>query len=185
MNSIFNDARIFVSGATGSWGQTLISMLLKNYDVKEIVCFSRGEIQQVLMKRKFNNSKLKFVIGDVRDVEAVRAATKNVDIIFHLSALKHVPICEEMPREAIKTNIDGTNNIINAAIENKVKKVIDVSSDKAVEAVNLYGMTKAVGEKLIIHPESISSILDTLNCDKICFVFALKAATCVAFIIGI
>jgi FlaA1/EpsC-like NDP-sugar epimerase len=108
------------------------------------------------MKRKFNNPKLKFVIGDVRDLDAVKSATRGVDYVFHLAALKHVPVCEELPLEAIKTNITGTSNIINAAIENRVKKVIDVSSDKAVEAVNLYGMTKAVGEKLIIQANDIS-----------------------------
>lgn len=156
MNSIFNDSRIFVSGATGSWGQTLITQLLNNYNVREIICFSRGEIQQVVMKRKFNNPKLKFVIGDVRDLDAVKSAMRDVDYVFHLAALKHVPVCEELPLEAIKTNINGTSNIIAAAIENRVKKVIDVSSDKAVEAVNLYGMTKAVGEKLIIQANDIS-----------------------------
>lgn len=156
MNSIFNDARIFVSGATGSWGQTLITKILQNYNVREIVCFSRSEIQQVNMKRKFNNSKLRFIIGDVRDYEAVEMATRDIDYIFHLAALKHVPICEELPLEAIKTNITGTENIIKAAIVNKVKKVIDVSSDKAVEAINLYGMTKAVGEKLIIQANNLS-----------------------------
>lgn len=156
MNSIFNDSRIFVSGATGSWGQTLITQLLNNYNVREIICFSRGEIQQVVMKRKFNNPKLKFVIGDVRDLDAAKAAMRDVDYVFHLAALKHVPVCEELPLEAIKTNITGTSNIITAAIENRVKKVIDVSSDKAVEAVNLYGMTKAVGEKLIIQANDIS-----------------------------
>jgi FlaA1/EpsC-like NDP-sugar epimerase len=156
MNSIFDGSRIFVSGATGSWGQTLISKLLSDYNVREIVCYSRGEIRQVEMKRKFNNSKLKFVIGDVRDQAALIRATVGADYIFHLAALKHVPICEDQPNEAIKTNIDGTNNIIAAAIENRVKKVVDVSSDKAVEAVNLYGMTKAVGEKLIIQANALS-----------------------------
>jgi UDP-N-acetylglucosamine 4,6-dehydratase/5-epimerase len=153
---MFNGSKIFVSGATGSWGQTLISMLLKKYNVKEIVCFSRGELQQVLMKRKFNNPKLKFVIGDIRDLESVKFATKGADYIFHLAALKHVPVCEENVQETIKTNIDGTNNIVKAAIENRVKKVIDVSSDKAVEPINLYGMTKAVGEKIIIQANDMS-----------------------------
>jgi FlaA1/EpsC-like NDP-sugar epimerase len=153
---MFTGTRIFVSGATGSWGQTLITMLLKNYNVEEIVCFSRGELQQVLMKRKFNNSKLKFVIGDIRDYDAVRFATKNIDYIFHLAALKHVPVCEENVQETIKTNINGTTNIVNAAIENRVKKVIDVSSDKAVEPINLYGMTKSVGEKIIVQANDLS-----------------------------
>ena len=140
---MFNKSKIFVSGATGSWGQTLVTLLLDRYDVEQIICFSRGELQQVLMKRKFNNPKLKFVIGDVRDAEAVKFATKGVDYIFHLAALKHVPVCEENVQETIKTNINGTTSIVNAAIENRVKKVIDVSSDKAVEPINLYGMTKS------------------------------------------
>ena len=134
---MFNGKRIFVSGATGSWGQTLIRMLLANYNPTEIICFSRGELQQVLMQRKFCNPRLKFVIGDVRDYDAVRFATKGVDVIFHLAALKHVPICEDHPQEAIKTNITGTTNIVNAAVENHVGKVIDVSTDKAVEPLNL------------------------------------------------
>jgi len=153
---MFNDARILITGGTGSWGQTLTRMLLENYTVKEIVVFSRGELQQVLMQRKFNNKRIKYVIGDVRDYESVRFATKNIDYIFHMAALKHVPVCEEHPQEAIKTNITGTSNIVNAAIENKVKKVIDVSTDKAVEPVNLYGMTKSVGEKLIIQANDLS-----------------------------
>ena len=153
---MFNGTRIFVSGATGSWGQTLITMLLKKYNVKEIICFSRGELQQVLMKRRFNDPRLKFVIGDVRDYDAVKLATRNVDYIFHLAALKHVPVCEENVQETIKTNIDGTTNIVNAAIENRVRKVIDVSSDKAVEPINLYGMTKAVGEKIIVQANDLT-----------------------------
>jgi FlaA1/EpsC-like NDP-sugar epimerase len=153
---MFNGTRIFVSGATGSWGQTLITMLLKKYNVKEIICFSRGELQQVLMKRRFNDPRLKFVIGDVRDYDAVRIATRNVDYIFHLAALKHVPVCEENVQETIKTNIEGTTNIVNAAIENRVRKVIDVSSDKAVEPINLYGMTKAVGEKIIVQANDLT-----------------------------
>lgn len=157
MKTIFDGSKIFISGATGSWGQTLVSQLLNTYDVKQIICFSRNENQQVIMKRKFNNNKLKFVLGDIRDSEALIRATVDVDYIFHLAAIKHVPICEDQPDEAIKTNIYGTQNIINAAIVNGVKKVIDVSSDKAVEPVNLYGMTKAVGEKLIIQANELSS----------------------------
>jgi FlaA1/EpsC-like NDP-sugar epimerase len=153
---MFNGSRILITGATGSWGQTLVSQLLSKYDVEEIVCFSRGELQQVLMKRKFNNSKLKFVIGDVRDYESLKSATKNIDYIFHLAALKHVPICEENVQETIKTNINGTTNVVNCAIENRVKKVIDVSSDKAVEPINLYGLSKAVGEKITVQANNIS-----------------------------
>jgi UDP-N-acetylglucosamine 4,6-dehydratase len=154
---MFNGSKIFVSGATGSWGQMLISSLLTRYpNIKEIVSFSRGELQQVLMKRKFYTNKIKFVIGDVRDAVAVENATRDVDYIFHLAALKHVPVCEENVQETIKTNINGTTNIVQAAIKNRVKKVIDVSSDKAVEPINLYGMTKAVGEKIIIQANNLS-----------------------------
>lgn len=148
-------SKILVTGGTGSWGQTLISLLLKRYDVREIVCFSRNENQQVLMKRQ-HGSKVKFVLGDVRDSDAILNATAGADFIFHLAALKHVPLCEEMPHETIKTNINGTQNVINAALKNKVSKVIYVSSDKAVEPINVYGMTKAVGEKLIIQANCLS-----------------------------
>jgi FlaA1/EpsC-like NDP-sugar epimerase len=155
-DSIFDNARILITGGTGSWGQTLTRLMLDKHNPKEIIIFSRGELQQVLMQRKFKNLKIKYIIGDVRDYEAVKFASKNVDYIFHMAALKHVPICEEHPQEAIKTNITGTSNIVNAAIENRVKKVIDVSTDKAVEPLNLYGMTKAVGEKLIIQANDLS-----------------------------
>lgn len=154
---MFDNKTIFISGATGSWGQTLTRLLLQNYNPRQIICFSRGELQQVLMQRRFQDPRLKFVVGDVRDYDSVKFAMRGVDYVFHLAALKHVPICEDHPQEAIKTNITGTSNIVNAAIENSVIKVIDVSTDKAVEPVNLYGMTKAVGEKLILQANSLSS----------------------------
>lgn len=154
--SILNNSKILITGGSGSWGQTLTKILLQKYNVKEIICFSRGELAQVTMQRNFRDDRIKYVIGDVRDYEAVKFATKNVDYIFHMAALKHVPICEDHPQEAIKTNIHGTTNIVNAAIENNVKKVIDVSTDKAVDPLNLYGMTKAVGEKIIIQGNELS-----------------------------
>jgi len=158
MNSIFNNSKILITGGTGSWGQTLTRILLEKYNPTEIIIFSRGEFQQVLMQRKFQNPKIKYIIGDVRDYEAVKFATVGVDYIFHMAALKHVPICEDHPQEAIKTNITGTTNIVNASIFNGVKKVIDVSTDKAVEPINLYGMTKSVGEKIIIQANDLSKI---------------------------
>jgi len=153
---MFDNSSIFISGATGSWGQTLVGQLLAKYSPREIICFSRGELQQVLMKRRFSDPRLKFIIGDIRDYQAVLRATRGADYIFHLAALKHVPVCEENVQETINTNINGTTNIVNAAIYNRVKKVIDVSSDKAVEPVNLYGMTKAVGEKIIIQANDLT-----------------------------
>lgn len=153
---MFNDSTILITGGTGSWGNVLTIKLLEKYKPKKIIIFSRGELQQVLMQRRFNNPIVQFIVGDVRDYEALKQATVGVDYIFHLAALKHVPICEDHPQEAIKTNINGTTNIVNAAILNKVKKVIDVSTDKAVDPVNLYGMTKAVGEKVILQANNIS-----------------------------
>jgi len=154
---MFNNSTVLITGGTGSWGQTLTTKLIELYSPKKIIIFSRGELQQVLMQRKFNNPIIQYIIGDVRDYEAIKFATLGVDYVFHLAALKHVPICENQPQEAIKTNITGTTNVINAAILNKVKKVIDVSTDKAVDPINLYGMTKAVGEKAIIQANDLSS----------------------------
>ena len=148
--SIFKNQVILITGGTGSWGNELTRQLLEK-DPKKIIIYSRSELNQVNMSRKFNNSKIKFIIGDIRDYNQVNKSFKGVDYIFHLAALKHVPICEEQPDEAIKTNIIGTQNVIEAAKQNKVKKVIDVSTDKAVDPFNFYGMTKAIGERLIIN----------------------------------
>ncbi|ALC82141.1 MULTISPECIES: polysaccharide biosynthesis protein [Bacillus] len=148
---MFPNKTILVTGGTGSWGQELVNQLLYN-GPKEIRIFSRNETSQVTMKQKFNNNpKLKFVIGDVRDKEAVIEVCEGVDYIFHLAALKHVPVCESQPLEALKTNVIGTQNIIEAAIVNEVEKVINISTDKAANPSNFYGITKAMGEKLIIN----------------------------------
>lgn len=152
---MYKDKTILITGGTGSWGHVLTKRLLSE-GVKEIRILSRNELSQVNMERLFNNDKLRFVIGDVRDLHAVDYAMRGVDYVFHLAALKHVPVCEMQPKEAILTNITGTENIIRAAIDNNVKKVIDVSTDKAVSPHNLYGMTKAVGEKLIINANTLT-----------------------------
>jgi len=152
---MFKNKTVLITGGTGSWGNELVSQLLA-CGPKEIRILSRGEFQQVMMERRFRNKKIKFIIGDVRDRDALDYSCRGADYVFHLAALKHVPVCEEQPQEAIKTNIIGTTNLINAAIANKVKKVIDVSTDKAVDPLNLYGMTKAVAEKLVIQANKIS-----------------------------
>lgn len=146
---MFENKIVFITGGTGSWGYHLTKRLLKE-NAKEIRIYSRNEASQVSMKRKFHNNCLKFIIGDVRDEENLRKAMQGSNYVFHLAALKHVPICEYQPEEAIATNIIGTTNVINAAIENKVEKVIAVSSDKAVSPCNVYGMTKAIEEKLML-----------------------------------
>lgn len=154
---MFKNKTILVTGGTGSWGHELVSQLLEKYDVKEIRIYSRGEHKQVDMKREFkNNPKLKFIIGDVRDKNVLSFAMRGVDYVFHLAALKHVPICEDNGWEAVLTNIYGTQNLIECSIERGVKKVVDASTDKAVEPFNLYGVTKACGEKLMINANKLS-----------------------------
>ena len=143
--------RVLIFGGTGSWGTELVKQLLLDAHVIEITIFSRGEFAQVMMARKFSNTKVKFIIGDVRDSNAVNEVCKNKDVVYLLSALKHVPICENQPEEAIKTNITGVINVIEASINNGVHQVIDVSTDKACIPNTLYGATKAIGEKLVLN----------------------------------
>jgi FlaA1/EpsC-like NDP-sugar epimerase len=147
---MFEGRVILITGGTGSWGTELTRMLLAK-GPREIRIFSRNEFAQVQMQRAFDNHPaLKFLIGDVRDYKAVLDACAGVDVVFHLAALKHVPICEFQPAEAMKTNILGTENVIRACITHGVQKMIDVSTDKAVEPINVYGMTKAMAERITI-----------------------------------
>jgi FlaA1/EpsC-like NDP-sugar epimerase len=152
---LFNK-KILITGGTGSWGNELVKQLLPK-NPREIIILSRNEASQVAMQRQFEyNKKLTFMIGDIRDKDSLMKACEDVDYIYHLAALKHVPICELQPYEAMKSNIVGTQNVIESAIHHKVKKVIYISTDKAANPSNLYGMTKAVGEKLIIHANLLS-----------------------------
>lgn len=158
---MFKDSVVLVTGGTGSWGNELISQLLEDHSPKEIRVYSRGEHKQVEMRANFKNDKrLKFIIGDIRDKNILNLAMKNADYVFHLAALKHVPVCEENTWEAVLTNIYGTQNVIEAAIDNNIKKVIDISTDKAVDPFNHYGVTKACSEKMIINA-SFNYITDT------------------------
>lgn len=148
---MLNNKIIFISGGTGSWGTELTKQILERFNPREIRIFSRNELNQWSMRRKFeNNPKIKFIIGDIRDKDHLKISLNNVDFVFHLAALKHVPVCEENPNEAVLTNIVGTQNLINATLENNVEAFVDVSTDKAVDPLNLYGITKACGEKLVI-----------------------------------
>ena len=149
--------KYLVTGITGSWGQCLTQRLLEDSNTELIIGLSRGEYQQVMMNRQFNDDRLRMVIGDVRDYEAVYNASKGVDCIVHLSALKHLPIAEKQPREAILTNILGVENVINASIVNKVKTVVDISTDKACWPNGVYGATKLIGERLIRNANLLSS----------------------------
>jgi FlaA1/EpsC-like NDP-sugar epimerase len=151
-----NNKKIFITGGTGSWGQELVSQLLTKYNVQSIIVYSRNENAQVLMKRKFNDPKIKYIIGDVRNYNSLLRACSGSDVIFHLAALKHVPIGEEMPDEFISTNVLGTQNVRDAALANQVKKVILISTDKACSPINLYGYTKSLAEKIIIQANCLS-----------------------------
>jgi len=146
---MFKDKILLITGGTGSFGNAVLRRFLDT-DIKEIRIFSRDELKQDDMRKKYNNSKLKFYLGDVRDIGSVEDAVKNVDFIFHAAALKQVPVCEFYPMQAVKTNIVGTENVLKAAIKEKVKKVIVLSTDKAVYPINAMGMSKAMMERVAI-----------------------------------
>ena len=149
-----------ITGGTGSFGQECTKILLK-HNVKKVIIFSRDELKQFEMHNKFNSKKLRFFLGDVRDLERLELATKQVDIIIHAAALKQVPAAEYNPMECIKTNIYGAENVINASIKNKVKKIIALSTDKAANPVNLYGATKLCSDKLFINANNLTGSEDT------------------------
>jgi UDP-N-acetylglucosamine 4,6-dehydratase len=151
----WNDKIILLTGGTGSFGQKFTEIMLKKYNPKAIRIFSRDELKQYEMEKKFNgNKKLRFFIGDVRDKDRVERAMDGANIVVHAAALKHVPLCEYNPFEAVKTNILGAQNIIEAAIDHNIKKVLALSTDKAVNPVNLYGSTKMCMEKIFVYANS-------------------------------
>jgi len=147
--SILTDSVILVTGGTGSLGTEFTKQVLKK-NPKSIRIYSRGEYLQSEMQRIFNDNRLRFLIGDVRDKERLSRAMNGVDFVVHTAALKRVEVCEYNPMEAHKTNVDGSENVVNCAIDNKVKKVLAISSDKAVHPINVYGVTKQHMEKIIL-----------------------------------
>ncbi|MGO3801509.1 MAG: polysaccharide biosynthesis protein [Fusobacterium sp.] len=146
---MFKDKVLLITGGTGSFGNAVLRRFLKT-DIGEIRIFSRDEKKQDDMRKKYNNSKLKFYIGDVRDVNSIEDAMRGVDFVFHAAALKQVPSCEFYPIQAVKTNVLGTENVLNAAIHAKVKRVVCLSTDKAAYPINAMGMSKAMMEKVIV-----------------------------------
>jgi UDP-N-acetylglucosamine 4,6-dehydratase/5-epimerase len=160
---MFKDKVLLITGGTGSFGNAVMDRFL-NTDVKEIRIFSRDEKKQDDMRRQYNNDKLKFYLGDVRDISSVKNAMFGVDYIFHAAALKQVPSCEFFPLEAVKTNVLGTENVLNAAIEFGVKKVICLSTDKAAYPINAMGISKAMMEKVFIAKAKTVSPDNTLIC---------------------
>jgi len=154
---------ILVTGGTGSFGQKFTEVILREHDPKAVRIFSRGELLQQEMRFKFDgDARVRYFIGDVRDRARVYRAMNGVDIVVHAAALKQVPTCEYNPIEAVRTNIDGAVNVIDAAIDNGVERVIAISSDKAVHPVNLYGATKLVSEKLFIQANAYSGGRETI-----------------------
>jgi UDP-N-acetylglucosamine 4,6-dehydratase len=147
--NFFDGKEVLITGDTGTLGKTLVRLLSTQHKPKGIRVFSRDELKQTQMKSKLQaDTPVAFLIGDVRNYKRLCRAMKGVDVVIHTAAMKHVPICEENPFETVETNIYGTENVVNAAIANEVSHVLNISSDKAVHPINLYGATKLAGEKL-------------------------------------
>lgn len=149
---LLDDKTILITGGTGSFGKCFTKYVMEHYNPKKVIIYSRDEFKQWMMENEFQEYKdrLRFFIGDVRDLERLRRAFDGVDYVIHAAALKQVPACEYNPNEAIKTNIHGAMNVIEAALDTSVKKVVALSTDKAVNPVNLYGGTKLVSDKLFV-----------------------------------
>lgn len=160
---MFDDKVLLITGGTGSFGNTVLKRFLKT-DVREIRIFSRDEKKQEEMRIALNTSKIKFYIGDVRDYESLSQAMKGVDYVFHAAALKQVPSCEFYPMEAVRTNVIGTENVMNAASANRVSKLVVLSTDKAVYPINAMGISKAMAEKLMVAKARMQVEGDTILC---------------------
>jgi UDP-N-acetylglucosamine 4,6-dehydratase len=154
----WKDKVILITGGTGSFGKKFVEVMLKEYHLKKLIVYSRDELKQLEMRAAgFDHPSLRYFIGDVRDQERLRRAMHGVDIVVHAAALKQVPACEYNPMEAIKTNIMGTSNVIEAALDSGVEKVMSLSTDKAVNPVNLYGATKLAAEKLVVQSNAYAA----------------------------
>jgi len=156
MNNIFENKVILLTGGTGSFGRKLTEIAIKRYNPKRLIVFSRDEMKQYEMRKSLNDKRLRYFIGDIRDPDRLHRAFCGVDIVVHAAALKNVPTAEYNPFEAVNTNIIGAENVINVAIDNGIKKVIALSTDKAANPVNLYGATKLCAEKMFIAANNYS-----------------------------
>jgi UDP-N-acetylglucosamine 4,6-dehydratase len=161
---MFDDLNILVTGGTGSFGKRFTEIMLRDYSPRRLVIFSRGELKQHDMRQIFpdtGDTPVRYFIGDVRDKERLYRAFNKVDVVIHAAALKQVPACEYNPFEAIQTNIIGAKNVIDAAIDRGVKKVMAISTDKAVNPINLYGATKLCAEKMFVQANAYSGVEGT------------------------
>lgn len=152
---------VLITGGTGSFGRKFAEIALRDFQPVKLIVFSRDELKQHEMRQEFDDARLRFFIGDVRDVDRLRRAMRGVDIVVHAAALKQVPACEYNPMEAILTNVMGAKNVIDAALDTGVKKIIALSTDKAVNPVNLYGATKLCAEKLFVQSNSYGAAQGT------------------------
>ena len=153
---MFTNKSILITGGTGSFGHKFVERILSEYDPRRVIVYSRDELKQYDMERLFHDSRMRFFIGDVRDKDRLDAAMKGVDFVVHAAALKQVPAAEYNPMECIKTNILGGQNVIDAAIQQNVQKVIALSTDKAANPINLYGATKLASDKLFVAANNLS-----------------------------
>ena len=157
---MFENSSFLITGGTGSFGNTMLERLLKT-EVSRIVCFSRDESKQYLMQQSITDSRVNFVIGDIRNFDSIKRAMDGIDYLFHAAALKHVPASESFPLEFTRTNILGSHNVMKAASDSRVKKAIFLSTDKAVSPINAMGMTKALMEKIVRSAENTGA---TVSC---------------------
>lgn len=179
---MFKDKTLLITGGTGSFGNAVLKRFL-NTDIKEIRIFSRDEKKQDDMRKQYKNDKLKFYIGDVRNLESIRDAVKGVDFIFHAAALKQVPSCEFFPMEAVRTNVIGTDNMLTAAIDEGVKRVVCLSTDKAAYPINAMGTSKAMMEKVIIaKSRNIDPAKTTICCTRYGNVMASRGSVIPLFV---
>jgi len=160
---MFDNKVLMITGGTGSFGNAVLNRFLKT-EVREIRIFSRDEKKQEDMRIAYNNPRLKFYIGDVRNYESISEVTRGVDYIFHAAALKQVPSCEFYPMEAVRTNVLGAENVLNAAVANNVKRVVVLSTDKAVYPINAMGLSKAMMEKLMVAKSRMRGEGETVMC---------------------
>jgi len=158
------DKTILITGGTGSFGRNFVKFLLKNTKLKKIIIFSRDELKQFQMQQEIQDSRLRFFIGDVRDLQRLERAFNGVDFVVHAAALKQVPTLEYNPFEAVKTNINGSQNVIDAALDSGVDRVLLISTDKAAQPVNLYGATKLCAEKLFVSGNSYAGGKTKFSC---------------------
>ncbi|WP_180028521.1 polysaccharide biosynthesis protein [Acinetobacter sp. YH16032] len=179
---MFENKILLITGGTGSFGNAVLKRFLKT-DIKEIRIFSRDEKKQDDMRKKYQSSKLKFYIGDVRDYNSVLNATRGVDYIYHAAALKQVPSCEFHPMEAVKTNVLGTENVLEAAIQNRVKRIVCLSTDKAVYPINAMGISKAMMEKVIVaKSRNLEETETTICCTRYGNVMASRGSVIPLFV---